>query len=267
MFTSNDFNILKIYERGYIMKPDFNTIGINDNLNRERIKKLLTFGVTGAIITGVGDFLLGYGDETSGTNLATNMMSTAPNLSDLQMILGGLLGVIGIFLEGLAYFAVYRLVADTSPKYTHIIRTGIFGYIWLAPVGTHMNIGLVNLAYKYLLLTDSDIAITAATKMFMYFSLPIYILLILFWLPMIIVQYKAFSKGYTLYPTYAKHFNIILGGLPALILSVIIGPGTSLGGGIGTMFLSFGSLLLFGGLLVTLPGEERFKEFRESLDK
>ena len=48
------------------------------------------------------------------------------------MITGSLLGFFGIFLEGLSFFAVYRLMADAAPKYAHLYRAGIFVYIWLA---------------------------------------------------------------------------------------------------------------------------------------
>ena len=104
--------------------------------------------------------------------------------------------MVGVFLEGLSYFAVYRLMADAAPKYAHAFRTGILGYIWLAPIGCHLNMGILNMAYKYLLQADPAIAAGAA---------------------------------------------------------------------IGTMFLSFGNAFVFGGLLVTLPPEERFDEFSKKM--
>ena len=104
-----------------------NTIGINHNLDRPRIKKLLTIGLIGSFITGIGDFLLGFGEEMEASGFAEGLMANAMNLSDSQLIWGGLLGVFGIFLEGLAYFAVYRLMADAAPKYAHIIRSGKIG--------------------------------------------------------------------------------------------------------------------------------------------
>lgn len=92
-----------------------NTIGIDDNLNRARIRKLLLIGLIASVITGAGDFLLGYAAETERTSLATSIMSGARNLSDAQMIVGSLLGFFGIFLEGLACFGIYRLMADAAP--------------------------------------------------------------------------------------------------------------------------------------------------------
>lgn len=91
----------------------------------------MTIGLFAAVLTGIGDFLLGYGESTAGSSIATSVMASAPNLTDWQMIAGSLLGFFGIFLEGLACFAVYRLMADAAPKYAHLYRAGIFGYIWL----------------------------------------------------------------------------------------------------------------------------------------
>jgi len=90
---------------------------------------------------------------------------------------------------------------------------------------------------------------------------------VIFWLPMMIIQFKAFSKGLTPYPKKAKWFCVPIGAVPALALSVILGPDTALGAGIGTMFLSFGNAFMFGGLLAALPGTEQFAAFERSLHR
>ena len=242
-----------------------NTIGIDHNLDRARIRKLLMIGLFASVLTGIGDFLLGYGESTAGSSIPTSVMASAPSLTDWQMITGSLLGFFGIFLEGLACFAVYRLMADAAPKYAHLYRAGIFGYIWLAPVGCHLNMGILNLAYKYLLRADEALAAKAADLLFYGFSQPIYLLLVIFWLPMMIIQFKAFSKGLTPYPKKARWFCVPIGAIPALVLAVILGLNTALGAGIGTMFLSFGNAFMFGGLLATLPSAEQFTAFESSL--
>ena len=242
-----------------------NTIGIDHNLDRPRIRKLLTIGLFASVLTGIGDFLLGYAESTAGSSLATSVMASAPNLTNWQMIIGSLLGFFGIFLEGLSCFAIYRLMADAAPKYAHLYRAGIFGYIWLAPVGCHLNMGILNLAYKYLLQADEALAAKAADLLFYGFSLPVYLLLVIFWLPMMVIQFKAFSKELTPYSKKAKWFCVPIGAVPSLLLAVILGPNTALGAGIGTMFLSFGNAFMFGGLLATMPSAERFATFKSSL--
>ena len=82
-----------------------------------------------------------------------------------------------------------------------------------------------------------------------------------------IIQFKAFSKGLTPYPTKAKWFCVLIGAIPALVLSVILGPDTALGAGIGTMFLSFGNDFMFGGLLAVMPDQKRFSEFERCLHR
>ena len=244
-----------------------NTIGIDHNLDRARIRKLLMIGLFASVLTGIGDFLLGYADSPAGSSIATSVMASALNPTDWQMITGSLLGFFGIFLEGLSCFAVYRLMADAAPKYAHLYRAGIFGYIWLAPVGCHLNMGILNLAYKYLLRADEALAAKAADLLFYGFSQPVYLLLVIFWLPMMIIQFKAFAKGLTPYPKKAKWFCVPIGAVPALVVAVILGPDTALGAGIGTMFLSFGNAFMFGGLLATMPSAEQFYRWLEQESK
>ena len=73
-----------------------NTIGIDHNLDRARIRKLLAIGLFAAILTGIGDFMLGYGQAENMENygLAASVLASAPNLADWQMIVGGLLAVL-----------------------------------------------------------------------------------------------------------------------------------------------------------------------------
>ena len=133
-----------------------------------------------------------------------------------------------------------------------------------APVGCHMNAGLMNYAYKRMLFLDTAVASEAANVMIRAFCVPLWVLLIAFWLPGMITQFKAFARGYTPYPASAKWFSVLVGMWPALIIAAIVGPGSALGGGIGTMFLSFGNAFTFGGLLATLPDQEAFDRFQES---
>lgn len=70
-----------------------NTIGIDHNLDRMRIRKLLAIGLFASFLTGIGDFMLGYGaaENMGNYGLAAGVLASAPNLADGQMIVGGLL--------------------------------------------------------------------------------------------------------------------------------------------------------------------------------
>lgn len=104
-----------------------------------------------------------------------------------------------------------------------------------------------------------------AGLLFYGFGMPSYMLLIVFWLPMMIIQCKAFSKGFTPYPGNARWFCVLIGMIPAIVLSAIVGPHSALGLAIGTMFLCFGNAFMFGGLLATLPDQESFDCFQEKI--
>jgi len=242
-----------------------NTIDINDHLDRARIKKLLTIGLFASVITAIGDFLLGYAESLPASTLAAGVVASAPNCSDSQLFIGALLGMFGIFLEGLSFFAVYRLMADCAPKYAHIYRAGIFGYLWLAPIGCHLNVGLMNFAYKYLYQASPQLAQHIATPMLLYFGIPVYVLLIIFWPLMIVVQFLVFKKGYTPYPAYARWFNLLVGMIPALILAFLFRNDGALSAAFGTMFLSFGNAFTFGGLLICLPDQSTFDAFKKTM--
>ena len=243
-----------------------NTIGIGNNLDRTRIGKLLIIGLLGCALTGAGDFLLGYAEPTDVAGGAFEaILATAINLSDGTLFAGGLLGFFGLFIEGLAFFGIYRLMADAAPRYAHVFRSGIFFYLWLAPVGCHMNMALISYLYKRLLALDPMVAHEAVGPMYLAFCIPLYVLLMAGWIPLLVVQWKAFSEDKTPYPAYAKWFTLATGAVPTLVVSFLLGANTAIGGGIGTMFLSVGNAVTFGGLLATLPSEERFREFRTGL--
>jgi hypothetical protein len=109
---------LKTYEIIRLIQKEarMNTIGIDNNLDRPRIRKLLLIGLIASVMTGIGDFLIGFGEEMEVSGFAESVMANALNLSDTQLIWGGLLGALGLFLEGLAFFGIYRLMADAAPK-------------------------------------------------------------------------------------------------------------------------------------------------------
>ena len=54
-----------------------NTIGIDRNLDRARIRKLLAIGLFASILTGIGDFLLGYAEQAPAAGMATGIMAGA----------------------------------------------------------------------------------------------------------------------------------------------------------------------------------------------
>ena len=75
-----------------------NTIGIDHNLDCPRIKKLLMIGLFGALLTLIGDCLIGAVKFPDGANLIEGYFAIALAMPTWRPILGGLIGFVGICL-------------------------------------------------------------------------------------------------------------------------------------------------------------------------
>ena len=69
-----------------------NTIGIDHNLDCPRIKKLLMIGLFGALLTLIGDCLIGAVKFPDGANLIEGYFAIALAMPTWRPILGGLIG-------------------------------------------------------------------------------------------------------------------------------------------------------------------------------
>lgn len=92
----------------------YNDIGIDSTLDWNRIRMLFIIGLTGGCMTFVGDWLLGYGVYDESLTGPEKKLSQYLVLSDGKLFWSAFLGLIGISLEGLCYFSIYRLIASGS---------------------------------------------------------------------------------------------------------------------------------------------------------
>ena len=114
----------------------FNDIGISNELDMPRIKKLLSIGLFASVLHLAGDMILGWGVEDESFTGIFRMLSAYTSTSDGGIFAAALLGLFGMTLEGLSYFGIYRMIAPYSPKYAHAYRAGIFGYLMFGACGT-----------------------------------------------------------------------------------------------------------------------------------
>ena len=158
----------------------YNDIGIENTLDWARIRKLMIIGVSGAILTFVGDFILGFrtGDESL-TGLERKLSSYL-SLEDWEIFLSAILGFIGIPLEGLCYFSIYRLIAPYSMKHAHLYRAGIFGYLIFGGCGVHVPCLACVFFYKYMAAARPETAFDDCIRFGLYFLLPGCVMLLKF---------------------------------------------------------------------------------------
>ena len=111
---------------------------MNKELDWPRIAHLMKIGIAAALMVLVGDMLLGWGVHDVAKPGMEGFLSAYLNLSDGRIFWSALLGLIGIPLEALCYFAVYRLIAPYSSRLAHLYRSGIIGVLAFGGCGVHI---------------------------------------------------------------------------------------------------------------------------------
>ena len=228
---------------------DFNDIGIPRQLDWPRVRKLLTIGVFGALLHLAGDLILGWGVEDESLTGLFRTLSAYTATSDGGILASALLGLLGMTLEGLSLFGVYRLMAERSPKDAHRYRSGILGYLIFGACGFHVpTCALVFLARQGL--PEETLA-----RFALYFLLPATALFWVFFLLLAVTQIAAFAKGRTPYPRWCWVFSPLVGGLAAQALGFL--GNLPLLNAIACAWLAIGCLWMFCGLLGLAKSAER----------
>lgn len=222
----------------------FNDIGISRQLDWPRIRKLFSIGLFGALLTLIGDMILGWGVEDETLSGLARMLSAYIGTSDGAIFAAALLGLFGITLEGLCYFGVYRLMAERSPEYAHRYRSGILGYVIFGGCGFHVPVCAMVFLAKH------GFAAELLLKYATYFVLPAFILFWIFFLVLVITQIRAFSKGLTPYPKWCWVFCLPVGMTAAMLLNVF--GNQPFVNAISCAWISVGNLWMFGGLLAMM---------------
>lgn len=115
----------------------YDDIGINSKLDKERIAHLFRLGIVASILALAADMVLGWGVADESLTGLDQYFSRYLTVSDARIVWSAVLGMIGIAVETLCYFGVYRLIASRSEKLAHAYRAGLIGMIAFGPF-THV---------------------------------------------------------------------------------------------------------------------------------
>lgn len=227
----------------------FNNIGIDGKLDWQRIRKLMIIGLLAAVIAFTGDIILGYGVyDDSLTGLAKTLTQKAAK-TDSQLFWSAFLGLIGIPLEALTYFSIYRLMAERSPKHAHSYRSGILGILMF---GSCVHVTCITLVYfyKYLTLAGDPQALERATDFTKLFLAPATVIFFIFFLVLVITQISAFAKGLTPYPKWCWIFSLPFGMVFVAVLKLF--GSKALVNGLSTGWINIGGIWMYSGLLLMM---------------
>lgn len=223
-----------------------------------KIRKLMMLGLFAACMVFIGDCLLGYGVNESGLTGLEGKLRIYIGKDDFVYFLSSMLGLIGIVLEGVCYFSIYRLIVEKSPKYAHIFRTGIIGYIAFGACGVHVPCLMISWLYNYLIKVLPDIAFDCCYKFGLYFLVPGTALFCASFLIMETSQTLAFIKGLTPYPKWCWIFNIGFGMAITMIIATQLRE-YHFGNALAATWISVGNIWQFAGLLIT--GRDLCKDY------
>lgn len=211
-------------------------------IDKNRVKHLFLIGLFGALLTFVSDFILGYGVEDTTLTGIDRMMSSFTNASEIGLCLAGVLGLIGISIEGLSYFSIYRLIKPSSEKLAHSYRSGILGYLIFGPCGFHVPVCAMAFLAK------NGFSGELLTEYIAFFVLPSFVLFWIFFIVLEVSQIKAFVKGLTPYPKWCWIFSLPIGMLMAIAFNVF--GNHAWVNALSCAWISVGNLWMYIGLLL-----------------
>ncbi len=217
----------------------------------ERIAHLFKLGIISSLLALIGgDMLLGWGTADMSLTGMARYFSRYSAVSDTRIFWAATLGMIGIAIETLCFFGVYRVIAARPDKYAHAYRAGLIGMMIFGPF-CHVMCCAVIYHHNAVKRIAQDMAIDEALQFAKLFLLPVTVIFFLFFMIMNIVQITAFAKGKTPYPRWCAVFTMLTGIIDIVIMKAVGNHAWACA--LSTGWLSIGSLITFSGLLLNIP--------------
>ena len=223
----------------------------------DRIAHLFKIGIFASLLALIGgDMVLGWGTADMSLEGMERYFSRYLDVSDIRIFWAGLLGMIGIVLETMCFFGVYRVIASKSESYAHAYRGGLIGMLAFGAF-CHVMCCAVIYYHNALYRIDPSRAIEETMNFAKFFVIPVTAIFFVFFLVTNIVQIMAFAKGKTPYPKWCLIFTMLIGLID--IAAMRLAGNRPWAYALSTGWLSFGSLVTFIGLLINIPKEEAMR--------
>ena len=219
-----------------------------EKTNWLRIQHLLKLGILASLMVLTGDMLLGWGVSDPSVTELPALFTRYLSVSDGRIFASALLGLIGIPIECLCWFAIYRMIKPYSEKDAHAYRAGIIGCLAFGGCGVHVPCCIAVWLLKHFY-TDNPATVMQETWRFIeWFLLPATVIFLVFFLLAAAVQIRAFSKGHTPLPRRCWIFSVLFGFVFAVVMRLIGNYGLT--NALSTGWISIGNLWMMCGLLI-----------------
>ena len=218
-------------------------------MNRESAERNLKIGLFGALLTLIGDLLIGAAKFPDGANMIDGYFAIALAMPAWRSIMGGLIGFVGICLEFCGLMTVYPLIREKMPRGGRFYKLSMYVYLAVGGGAVHLPCGAFMWIYKSVTeAAGQAVGRDIAFKYLLYFLLPVTAVFTVFFIGASIVQFIAFVRGWTPFPKWYCAFNLLVG--KALFNGVRRLGNTALINGIGTSNMSLGAIVMFTALLL-----------------
>ena len=221
---------------------------MNETPDWPRIRHLLKLGILASLTVLAGDMLLGWGVSDPAVTELPAMFSRYLSVSDSRIFASALLGLIGIPVECLCWFAIYRMIKPCSGKDAHAYRAGIIGCLAFGGCGVHVPCCAAVWLLKHFYADDPSTAMQETLRFLGWFLLPATVIFLVFFLLAAVVQIRSFSKGHTPLPRWCWVFSVLFGFVVAVVMRTIGNHGLT--NALATGWISIGNLWMMSGLLI-----------------
>ena len=218
-------------------------------MNRVKAARYLKIGLFGAVLTLIGDLLIGAAKFPDGANMIEGYFAIALAMPAWRPILGGLIGFAGICLEFCGLMTIYPLIREKMPRGGKFYRLSMYVYLAVGGGAVHLPCGAFMWIYRSVAeAAGQAVGHDIAMKYLLYFLLPVAGVFAVFFIGANIVQFIAFFKECTPFPKWYCVFNLLLG---KVVFNGVRRLGnTALINGIGTSNMSLGAIIMFTALLI-----------------
>ena len=215
-----------------------------------RITHLLKLGIFSALLVLAGDMLLGWGVSDPAVSGLPAMFTRYLSVSDWRIFASAMLGLVGIPLECLCWFAIYRMIRPCSGKDAHALRAGIIGCLAFGGCGVHVPCCMAVWLLRHLYAENPDTAVQTLAPWLAWFLLPATVIFAVFFFLTAIVQLRAFRAGHTPLPRFCWVFSLLFGLVWMAVMRLLGDHGLT--NALATGWISAGNLWMMGGLLITI---------------
>ena len=215
--------------------------------DKARIRHLLKLGIFAACMVMLGDILLGWGVSDPDVTEIPAVFTRYLSVSDGRIIASALLGLIGIPIECLCWFAIYRLIRPYLESDAHLFRGGIIGCLAFGGCGVHVPCCMAVYLLKRVYAADPSAVYREMLPWIGWFLVPATVLFMIFFILTAAVQLRAFAKGHTPYPKWCAVFSLFAGVVWMIIMRLC--GDHALTNALATGWISAANLWMMGGLL------------------